>query len=269
MQQKSLRERFMNDALREYRITGLDCADCAARLEESLQKHPDLKNARVNIVKQTIRLDPAYLQEAEKIVRRDEPELEILDDEAESTANPSVSRKELTDILRIILGLAGFFSLLFFGDGLRRVFPSHLVFAAALGLYIFIGMPALRKSLLNIIRGKFFDEYFLMSIATIGAMIIGKLDEAIAVMLFYTLGEYLQGKALSVSRTRVQNLLDSRPETVQLPDGTIVNAKDVPIGSEFVLKPGEKAAWTVIFLRGAAQPIFLCSAVNPSLSSSP
>jgi Cd2+/Zn2+-exporting ATPase len=96
---------------------------------------------------------------------------------------------------------------------------------------------------MNIVKGKIFDENFLMSVATIGAMLIGEYPEAVAVMLFYQIGEYFQGLAVSHSRKSIRELMAIRPETahVQTAEGLMtVNPEDVQIGQFVLVKPGER-----------------------------
>ncbi|KAF3363837.1 cadmium-translocating P-type ATPase, partial [Enterococcus faecium] len=105
------------------------------------------------------------------------------------------------------------------------------------------GYDVVKKAVMNIVKGKIFDENFLMSVATIGAMLIGEYPEAVAVMLFYQIGEYFQGLAVSHSRKSIRELMAIRPETahVQTAEGLMtVNPEDVLIGQFVLVKPGER-----------------------------
>ncbi len=110
-------------------------------------------------------------------------------------------------------------------------------------IYLLIGYDVVKKAVMNIVKGKIFDENFLMSVATIGAMLIGEYPEAVAVMLFYQIGEYFQGLAVSHSRKSIRELMAIRPETahVQTAEGLMtVNPEDVQIGQFVLVKPGER-----------------------------
>ena len=110
-------------------------------------------------------------------------------------------------------------------------------------IYLLIGYDVVKKAVMNIVKGKIFDENFLMSVATIGAMLIGEYPEAVAVMLFYQIGEYFQGLAVSHSRKSIRELMAIRPETahVQTTEGLMtVNPEDVQIGQFVLVKPGER-----------------------------
>ncbi len=109
--------------------------------------------------------------------------------------------------------------------------------------YIIVGFEILRKAIRNIARKKFFDENFLMSIATIGAFGIGEFPEAVAVMLFYQVGELFQSYAVDKSRKSISELMDIRPDFANVErNGKIekVAPEEVQIGDIIVVKPGEK-----------------------------
>ena len=109
--------------------------------------------------------------------------------------------------------------------------------------YIIVGLEIVRKAIRNIKRGKIFDENFLMSIATIGAFGIGEFPEAVAVMLFYQVGELFQSYAVDKSRKSISSLMDIRPDFANVErNGKLekVDPDDVKIGEIIVIKPGEK-----------------------------
>ena len=117
---------------------------------------------------------------------------------------------------------------------------NDIIFLVA---YIIVGFEILRKAIRNITRGKIFDENFLMSVATIGAFGIGEFPEAVAVMLFYQIGELFQSYAVDKSRKSISNLMDIRPDFAYVErDGEIkkVDPDEVKIGEIIVVKPGEK-----------------------------
>lgn len=109
--------------------------------------------------------------------------------------------------------------------------------------YIIVGLEIIRKAIKNITRGKVFDENFLMTVATIGAFGVGEFSEAVAVMLFYQVGELFQSYAVDKSRKSISSLLDIRPDFANVErNGKIVKVDpdDVKIGEIIVVKPGEK-----------------------------
>ena len=109
--------------------------------------------------------------------------------------------------------------------------------------YLVVGLEILRKAIRNIIRGKVFDENFLMAVATIGAFVIGKFPEAVAVMLFYQIGELFQDYAVDKSRKSIASLMDIRPDFANVErngDVEKVDPDNVKIGEIIIVKPGEK-----------------------------
>ena len=119
--------------------------------------------------------------------------------------------------------------------------------------YIIVGFEIIRKALRNIIRGKVFDENFLMTVATIGAFGIGEFPEAVAVMLFYQVGELFQSYAVDKSRKSIASLMDIRPDYANIYKNGIVekvNPDEVKIGDTIIVKPGEKIPLDGVIFEG-------------------
>lgn len=119
--------------------------------------------------------------------------------------------------------------------------------------YIIVGFEILRKAIRNILRGKVFDENFLMSVATLGAFGIGEFPEAVAVMLFYQVGELFQSYAVDKSRKSIASLMDIRPDYANVyRNGQIdtVNPDEVKIGETIIVKPGEKIPLDGLVIEG-------------------
>ena len=114
-----------------------------------------------------------------------------------------------------------------------------------LAAYVPVGFPVLRDAYKSIIKGDVFSEFFLMSIATIGAFAIGEYPEGVAVMLFYAVGEVFQSMAVTRAKGNIKALLDQRPDEVTIMDNNqpkAIKAKEAKIGDVIQLKPGEKLA---------------------------
>ena len=141
-------------------------------------------------------------------------------------------------------GIKILISLLLFIVGMLIKFDSILINNIIyLIAYLIVGFEILRKAVRNIFRGKIFDENFLMSIATIGAFFIGEFPEAVAVMLFYQVGELFQSYAVGKSRKSIASLMDIRPDYANIEkEGKIekVNSSNVKVGDIIIVKPGEK-----------------------------
>ncbi|MDT0651170.1 heavy metal translocating P-type ATPase [Autumnicola edwardsiae] len=150
-------------------------------------------------------------------------------------------------ILSLVLLLAGialdFFDAEWFSGYLRLA-----VFGIA---YLLVGGKVIKHAATNIVKGEVFNEFFLMSIATIGAFYIGEYAEGVAVMLFYVIGEHFQEAAVARSRKSIKALIDNRPEEVGLIRNgqvVIVDPKEVEIGEIIQVKSGEKVALDGIIL---------------------
>lgn len=130
----------------------------------------------------------------------------------------------------------------------------HIALCAA--AYLVIGADIIYRAVRNLFRGEFFDENFLMSIATAGAFAIGEYPEAVAVMLFYQTGEMFQDMAVARSRASISSLMDIRPDYAEMEDGNgtlrRVSPDSVPAGSTIVVKPGEKIPLDGVVLSGSS-----------------
>ena len=121
--------------------------------------------------------------------------------------------------------------------------------------YLIVGFEVVKKAVVNIFHGEFFDENFLMSVATIGAFAIKEFPEAVAVMLFYQIGEYFQSYAVKKSRKSIASLMDIRPDYANLKVNGNIEKKspeEVKIGDVIVVKPGEKVPLDGIVIEGTS-----------------
>ena len=142
------------------------------------------------------------------------------------------------DVIKILIALALF--LIAMVIKFENEWINNGIFIVS---YIIVGFEILRKAVRNIFRGKVFDENFLMSIATLGAFAIGEFPEAVAVMLFYQVGELFQDYAVDKSRKSIASLMDIRPDYANIiRDGKEekVDPSEVRIGDTIIIKPGEK-----------------------------
>ena len=228
--------------MKSYRLEGLDCANCAMKIEKGVQKINGVKEATVNFTsgKLTIDAEEDHLatieQETKKVVKELEPDVKVTEIDKEKVSEHG-NEKERNTLFRILFSLAGIALLLLFD------FNEPIRLIGYLLIYLLIGYDVVKKAVMNIVKGQIFDENFLMSVATIGAMLIGEYPEAVAVMLFYQIGEYFQGLAVSHSRKSIRELMAIRPETahVQTAEGLMtVNPEDVQIGQFVLVKPGER-----------------------------
>ena len=159
-----------------------------------------------------------------------------------------MTKKMKKKLIRIIISFI--LLILAFTLKLDNTIINNILFITS---YIIIGYDIILKALRNITRGKVFDENFLMTIATIGAFFIGEFPEAVAVMLFYQVGELFQSYAVDKSRKSVSELMDIRPDYANLYQNNKTERVDpnkVKIGDIILIKPGEKIPLDGIVVEG-------------------
>lgn len=234
----------MNTAItRELILEGLDCANCAAKIENRVNKLDGVNVASLNFVTKTLKIDietPGQVEEiltqARQIIKSLEPDI-LIGEKNEAFYNPIGVN---IDIKQIIV-FAVSFALLVIAMVLDLSAEVELVFFL-LG-YILVAIPVLHKAGSNIFRGQVFDENFLMSLATLAAFAIGEYPEAVAVMLFYRIGEFLQDLAVDHSRQSISSLMNIRPDyctRIINGDSERVSPKIINTGDLIVIKPGER-----------------------------
>lgn len=232
-----------------FTLKGLDCPHCAAVIEQEVAKLPGVTAASVNLMQQTLtaEADTNILREVAQIVRSHEPAVKVSlqeDHHHDQEEDPNAM------IYRLIAGGA------LFAAGLALSFTAlpHWIYLCVLVIaYIILGYDVVFGAVRNIIRGRVFDENFLMSLSSIGAFCIGEHHEAVAVMLFYQLGEYFQGRAVCRSRRSIAELMDIRPEFATVKRyGRFVTAspESISAGSIILVKPGERIPLDGIVLEG-------------------
>ena len=162
-------------------------------------------------------------------------------------------RRELIPLgIAIVLFLIG----LIFNQPLHDTPGAIAEYAVLIPAYLISGWSVLTSAGRNILRGKIFDENFLMTIATLGAIAIHELPEGVAVMLFFQIGELFQGFAVGRSRRSIKALLEVRPDTANLVIGGVVrevNPEKVEVGDTIIIKPGEKVPLDGEILSGNSQ----------------
>ena len=233
---------------KEVILDHLDCANCAAKIEQAVQGIDGISAATVDFtfrkltfevqspdeldrILSTIRVKADQIEAGVEVVEidSDQPTTLIQTSEEEPLARPK--------LIRLLAGIV-LFAVAWLGD-----FPGlagPLLFAVS---YLLIGFDVLNRAIQNIRRGQVFDEHFLMSLATIGAFAIQEYPEAVAVMLFYEIGEYFENRAVGHSRRSISALMNIRPDTANLlENGELrkVLPEQVSVGAQIVVNPGEK-----------------------------
>ncbi len=241
--------------MEKYTLKNLDCADCALKLETGLKKLDSVQFASINFATAQLHIDTEDIREAEKLISNLEPEVELVSGKA-STEDDDEAMNVKKELVRLGILLILFTSGLIFLKPLEAT-PYHAAeWVLFLTAYLLSGWKVLRSAFRNILKGRVFDENFLMAIATIGAMTIHALPEAAGVMIFFTIGEFFEDLALDKSRRSIKSLLQIKPETVriQTDEGFIlVDPDSVDPGTTILVKPGERVPLDGEVLTGEAQ----------------
>lgn len=241
----------MKSNMKKYSIEGLSCANCAAQIEEELRALPQVKALTVDFATQTMHIElhdvqdtDATMVEVGRIASRIEPGMVLVPyrpiNQQEMSREKSGFRNlpiDKSDIARLSLGVLVFLAAIIIP---LPALSKRTLFGIS---YILIGGDVVFKALRNILRGKFFDEHFLMTVATVGAFVINEFEEAVVVMLFYQIGEIFQKLAVHRSRRSIASLMDIRPDYANVwRDGNIlrVSPESVEIADRIVIRPGEK-----------------------------
>ncbi len=252
----------------KFELKGLDCPNCAAEIERQISKLYGVTSADINLVSEqlSVKISNMYsgnlLADVENIVHTLEPDVKVSEknsskDKAKTDSKRSKEKFDRnSDKIKITRFSVG---ALIYAAGL--IIPLVFNSASSIGIalliisYIILGFDVIWKAVKNILRGRVFDENFLMTISTVGAFVIGEYPEAVAVMLFYQIGEFFQSLAVNHSRKSISALMDIRPDSANVKrNGKIitVSPEDVSVGETIVIKPGEKIPLDGIITDGEA-----------------
>ena len=238
-------------------LKDLNCPNCAAKIEDRIRKMDVVETANFTLATHQLKLTGSW--EDREALKRDiqdicdaiEEGVTVADYERKSKAamdDHSHDHGHGSDAVTIAVIVAGLLFMAY--EGLTTVVPSiglpesietPIYYIA----YILLAFPVLRIAGRNILKGQVFDENFLMSIATLGAIAIDALPEAVGVILFYRIGEFFEEKATDRSRTEIMNAVDMRPQEVRVVDtcggGEIVvmAPEKVEVGSTIEVRPGD------------------------------
>ncbi|MDO5040879.1 MAG: heavy metal translocating P-type ATPase [Peptoniphilus sp.] len=226
----------------EYYLKDLTCGDCTAKIISNIKKIQGVEDANFNFaigklsVQHDLNLNSEVLfKDIRKIVDRIEPGLEITSRDLRIKRNIFQENKgEILKLSAVFIALVAMMVL---------TLPAAVEFTVLLLLYLIVAKDVLKTAFDNIRAGEIFDENFLMSIASIGAIIIGEAPEAVAVMLFYEIGEFFEDLAVESSRDSIRNALNLKAEyTNLLKDGKVlqVDPKVAEVGDVILVRPGEK-----------------------------
>jgi Cd2+/Zn2+-exporting ATPase len=239
---------------KEFELEGLNCSNCALKIEDQVKKLDGMEKVELNFATSTLKVaaEDAKLEkikeELQKISDRIEPGVKVRDKtepKADNQAEKSSLKSYLWQKKNIFIGALFFAFALSFShlNVFNNTIFSTLALPAYIASYFLIGYPVLKAAFFNIGQGQIFDENFLMVIATLGAFGIREYPEAVAVMLFYMVGELFQERAVNNSRRSIKDLMDIKAESANLiKDEKIIEIKPekLKIGDLIAVKAGEK-----------------------------
>ncbi len=233
-----------------WRIENLDCPNCAAKLERALAALPGVEAANVNFVNKTVSItagsqdfaavEQAVLAETARV----EPEAQLVEEAHEHEHHhgekPVLLYRVAAAVALLVLGL---------------IISGPVGVALFVAAYLVAGYDILLAALRNIRRGEIFDENFLMSVASLGAMLMGEYAEGIAVLALYQVGEWFQHRAVDRSRASISALMDIRPDYAnRLVNGQVaqVSPEEVQVDELILVRPGEKVPLDGVVVEGVS-----------------
>lgn len=233
---------------KKYIIDGLDCAQCAEEVREAVEKSDYANGAKMNFIKKELTVTPSRIisdKELLKLVTATvtavEPDVTVSEKENHVEKKVSYTKDIVKMISAGILFIVAF--ILEKTIGTEQLVPQIAILTMYLAAYVICGLEVAITSIKAIAKKNFFNENTLMLIASIGAIVLGEYEEAVAVMLFYTVGEFFQSIAVNKSRRSISSLIKTKPETADvLIDGEYitVDPENVETDSIIRVKPGEK-----------------------------
>lgn len=229
-------------------VEKLGCAHCAGKMEEQISHLPGVEAVNLTFATKQLRVwsDDAksLLPQIQDICTSIEPDVKVVVRENTVRAQKEAKKaKENSEDNREFLELGAGIILFIAGKVLESSKPTYSAICFILA-YLILGIKIVWTALKNISKGQIFDENFLMSIATIGAFAVGEYAEAVGVMMFYRIGELFEEKAVERSRSQIMDVIDMRPEVVNLVDEhddvTVIDAEEAEIGDILLVRPGDR-----------------------------
>ncbi|MFR0922170.1 MAG: heavy metal translocating P-type ATPase [Clostridia bacterium] len=234
----------------KYTLEGLDCAACAKKVEDEIANTEGYEEVVVNFstLKLTFKTDkPSPKKEITKLVRKLEPDVEVLEDGEE---NHDKEEHNGNDIARIVIGIAIY--LIAIVGKFNTIVKSVLTIIA----FVILLYKTAKKGFKQLFKNKVLDENMLIVVSAIGAYLVGKNSEGLMVITLYEIGKILESKAVNKTRKSISDLMNIKPEYANLKQGEEwkqVTPDEVKIGDVILVKTGEKIPLDGIVIKGNAQ----------------
>lgn len=244
---------------KKYRIEGIDCPNCAAKVERKMNELPDVAVTLTFATSQLLveaKNPDEVLPKLREIADKMEPGTVIEEYSGEKKTSVEADEDGGDDDVKVELIKIATGAFVFIGGVVCQkylnVIPAVYIELFVVS-YIILGGEVVLKAVKNLFRGKLFDENFLMSIATIGAFATGEYPEAVGVMLFYEIGELFEDIAVGKSRKQIMEAVDMRPEVVRYIDGDNVielAPEEIEIGDIIEVRPGDRIPLDGVVVKG-------------------
>ena len=234
----------------KYTLEGLDCANCAKKIEDTIAKKEGYQDVNVNFstLKLTFKTDKQNpKKEIAQIIQKLEPEVEVLEDGEQKQEKEEHNG---SDIIRIVVGVALYLIALIGNFG--TVITNIITIIA----FIILLYKTAKKAWKQITKNKVLDENTLIVISAIGAYLVGKVSEGLMVITLYEIGKILEARAVNKTRKSISDLMNIKPEYANLKQGEEykkVSPEEVKIGDIIVVKTGEKIPLDGEVIKGNAQ----------------
>ena len=234
----------------KYTLEGLDCANCAKKIEDEIAKTKGYEDVIVNFstLKLTFKSDnPNAKKEVTEIVKKLEPDVEVLDD---GEKKQEKEEHNDSDIARIVIGIAIYLIALI--GNLGTIITNMLTIIS----FVVLLYKTSKKAWKQVTKNKVLDENTLIVISAIGAYFVGKISEGIMVITLYEIGKILESKAVNKTRKSISDLMNIKPEYANLKineEIKKVNPEEVKIGDIIMVKTGEKIPLDGVVISGDAQ----------------
>ena len=241
----------------EFKIAGLDCANCANEIQEELSKNSDLSNVIVSFAKQKLSYETDKVSKEEVIekVKSVEPEVEIIDykEQAKDLKNEEKQKENKVKlkkhIARLIIGAV--IALI----GLYAPMPQVIKTIFVIAGYAILLYRTAANAVKLLVKSRTINENLLITVSCIGAYLVGKSTEGLMVIILYEIGKILEEKAINKTRKSISDLMDIKPEYANLKEKNQINQvspAEVNVGDIVIVKQGEKVPLDGIVLKGTA-----------------
>ena len=231
----------------KYKLSNLDCPNCARKIETALNKCENIKSASVNFAKLEVNVETSLKSGVKKIVEKTvkatDADVKVLD------LNSKDNKKIIFDITRLILGITLFIISLFIKNNLIK--EIFIILA-----YLILLFRVLKKAILMLIKSFNIDENLLVSISCIGAYFTNNISEGLMVIILYEIGKILESIAVNNSRKSISELMDIKPDYANLlidDEIKVVSPESVKIDDLILIKKGEKIPLDGVVVKGMSK----------------